>query len=448
MRRMLGVVFSLYSIAAFGQFDETPMTKMVAINAPSNAVQNGFYARQGSQDLWKVSPKADHHKSVVIVTCSNSATGTGTIIRTVDDKGFFVITNHHVVEGFLGQSVSIIATNSARSNGTVVYSSPQQDLAVIYNRNGGVKNGLPLYSGSVEAGTTVEICGMGGPGSLDPTESLRHFYGTVVGGTGSAVAVDAYSISGDSGGPYIVDVDGTKAVCGVNWGHYGERVIYINADGGPWGAGKPAASFVDGEDLVRTLTQVFYRYGQCTPVTCPPSGGNPGVPEYPTNPPGSECPPGPAGPAGPPGEQGEPGPAGPPGERGPAGVDGVDGAAGPPGPEGPAGPPGIDGPQGPPGDPGPIGPAGPAGPVGEIDIDLIVDTVIDRLPGVILQPMYVDSNGKLQPFGDPMMGRLGEVIAIPPTELEVQSATEGIFTKTQMPIGGRGKLRLGRLQQQ
>ena len=439
--RFLPIIALFLVSTAFGQFDETPMTKMVAINAPSNAVQNGFYARFNGQEMWRVSPKGDHHKSIVFVTCPNSATGTGSIVSTVDNKGFFVITNHHVVEGYLGRNVSIIATNKSRSNGTVVYSNPQQDLAVIYNRNGGVKNGLPLYNGSIPVGTTIEICGMGGPSSLDPDDSLRHFYGTVVPSNSSAISVNAYSISGDSGAPYIIDVNGTKAICGVNWGHYNNPEIYINAEGGPWGAGRPAASYVNGEDLVRTLTQVFYQYGQCTPVTCPPSTGNPGTPypppENPVCPPG---PPGPQGPAGEPGAPGEPGPAGPPGEPGNVGPVGP---AGEPGPPGLDGAPGQDGTPGIPGDPGPAGPPGPAG---EVDYELIIAEVIKQMPPVILQPMYMDKSGALQPYGDPLVGKLGEEIQLPPALLEVKSATPGLVTETQVIMGGRTNLRLGVLQ--
>ena len=79
---------------------------------------------------------------------------------------------------------------------------------------------------------------------------------------------------------------------------------------------------------------------------------------------------------------------------------------------------------------------------------MIIEEVIARLDPVILQPTYIDKDGKLQPFGDALVGKLGEPIAIPPAVLEVQSATSAIKTETQIPIGGKGKLRMGRLGSQ
>ena len=97
-------------------------------------------------------------------------------------------------------------------------------------------------------------------------------------------------------------------------------------------------------------------------------------------------------------------------------------------------PPGPEGPPGPPGEPGPPGPPGPPG-------DL------DNLPPVIIQPMAYDASGRLVAFGDPIIGKLGEPIPLPPSGLDVESATSEIKTTTQIPIGGKGRLKLGRINQ-
>ena len=77
-----------------------------------------------------------------------------------------------------------------------------------------------------------------------------------------------------------------------------------------------------------------------------------------------------------------------------------------------------------------------------------MEEVLRRLPPVILQPTYLDEQNRLQAFGDALTGKLGEEIPIPPSVLEVQSATSAIQTQTQIPIGGKGKLRMGRIEAQ
>ena len=415
MRRMLGVVFSLYGIAAFGQFDETPQTTLVPV-----VTQTGFHGQYGTQNLWRVSPPADHHKAIVRVSTYNGASGTGSVVKS--DKGFFVLTNHHVIEGSENGRVKLLDIRGNTSDANVVWWDRNRDVAVLYNP-GHVDNGLPIYGGQVPIGADVELCGLGGPGGMSVSNDMRHFYGRRVQHQyGYKMSIDALTVSGDSGSPLVYK----GAICGVNFGHPDKPQTWINAPGGPWGAGKPASSNVDGPELVTICQSVMGRYG-CQPVICPPGGGIPIDPptQPPVNPPACpDCPagpPGPAGPAGPKGDPGDPGPAGPAGSPGPAGERGEQGA------------------QGPAGQAGPMGPAGPPGDTPDIE------DIIARLPPVIIQPMYLDEAGKLQPFGDPLVGKLGEEIQLPPSVIEVQSATSELKTKTQLPVGGIGKLRLGLL---
>ena len=430
MPRHLGSLLLTLALSVVSAQDELkPLTNLVEIQPPLNhpEYKTGFNGNFGTENLWNWSPKAKHHQSVVRVHCPSGSAGTGCVVRTVDDKGFMVITNHHVVEGHGGRLIDIQPVRGRHTNGTVVWSDPDLDLAVIYNRNGGVDNGLPLFNGVVPLGGKVELVGMGGPGEMDATKDVRHFFAPRVQHRyGYPMSINAYTVSGDSGAPLIYDNGGTKAICGVNFGHPDHPKLMIPAPGGPWGAGLPASSNVDGPKLVETLTQVFSRYG-CQPVVCVP--GNPCPPtqppvQPPVQPPTDpciDCPPGP---------QGEQGPQGEPGIQGPQGEQGIPGETG------------MTGPQ------GPQGPEGPQGSPGEVDYDLLVELVLEKLPPVILQPTYMDEQNRLQAFGDPLTGKLGEEIAIPPSELEVQSATSSIQTKTQIPIGGRGKLRMGRVEAQ
>lgn len=281
---------------------DTPLTKLVPI---TQTVETGFL-RDAIARVWRVAKPADYHKSGVKVSCPNGNAGSGAIVRTVDDKAFVVVTNHHVIEGNEGNFVSIIAMNNSRTNAKVVWWDTQNDVAVLVNTTRGVANGLPIYDGPVPIGADCEVIAFGGPGRMVPQEDIRPFYGRVVQTEyPSRLCLDAYTVSGDSGS----GITYKGGLVGVNWGHYGYPTVEVEG----WGAGKPMASHVDGPWLARTLTQVCQPFG-CRPVIRSPQTIYEDQPlelEPPANA-TAQCEPGPTGP------QGEPGPVGP---QGPAGKD-------------------------------------------------------------------------------------------------------------------------------
>jgi hypothetical protein len=233
---------------------DLPETKLVPVTTTQ---QTGFLKDTISR-LWNVVPVKKHHKAGVKISCPNGNAGSGSIIRTVDDKLFVVVTNHHVIEGNENSFVNIIATGGLRTNAKVVWWDSNADVAVLINTTRGVPNGFPIYNGSVKSGDTVEVVAFGGPGRMVPEEDLRPFTGRVVNTQyPAAICVDAYTVSGDSGSAILYE----GAICGVNWGHYGYPTVSVEG----WSAGKPMASHVDGPWLARTLTQICQPYG-CRPV--------------------------------------------------------------------------------------------------------------------------------------------------------------------------------------
>jgi hypothetical protein len=233
---------------------DIPETKLEAVQTGQ---QTGF-VKDAIARLWKTVPVKSYHKAGVKISCPNGNAGSGGVIRTVDDKAFVVVTNHHVIEGNEGNFVTVIAHGNSRTNAKVVWWDAQADVAVLINTTRGVKNGFPIYNGKLPIGATVEVVAFGGPGRMIPEEDLRPFTGKIVRTQyPAAMCIDAYTVSGDSGSSILYD----GAVCGVNWGHYGHPTVTIEG----WQAGKPMASHVDGPWLARTLTQVCQPYG-CRPV--------------------------------------------------------------------------------------------------------------------------------------------------------------------------------------
>ena len=283
---------------------DTPLTKLVPIEP--YVTETGF-VRDAIARVWRVAKPADYHKSGVKVSCPNGNAGSGAIVRTVDDKAFVVVTNHHVIEGNEGNFVSIIAMNNTRTNAKVVWWDSRADVAVLVNTTKGVANGLPIYDGPVPIGADCEVIAFGGPGRMVPQEDIRPFLGRVIKTDYPArLCLDAYTVSGDSGSGITYQ----GGLVGVNWGHYGHPSVQVQG----WSAGKPMASHVDGPWLARTLTQVCQPFG-CRPVIRSPRIVYEDAPVE-LNPPANttqQCEPGPPGPQGPPGE---PGPAGPPGADG------------------------------------------------------------------------------------------------------------------------------------
>ena len=255
MRSLLCWLF-LSSVCVSQTFDQKPQTKLVPLNAPLNAPVNrtGFGGKYGSERVWRTSQKADYHRAAVRVKCNETAFGGSGAVVAVDGDGMFTVTNHHVIEG--SQSVTIHATDGSSCKATVIWSSPQLDLAVCYCP-GKPRSALPINLNSVPVGADVELLGYGGP-----HQDLRHVLGKKLPQVYSyPVSIDCATISGDSGGGMVYQ----GGLCGINFGGPGVPRSSIAAPGGPWSLVHPASSQVDGHKLVEVMTQICRPYG-CRPV--------------------------------------------------------------------------------------------------------------------------------------------------------------------------------------
>lgn len=241
---------------------ETPLTQLEPIKYHSG------FLRDAVSRLWRIAPPKDYHQAAVKISCPTSAAGSGAIIAT--DKGLFVTTNHHVIEGCERSQVTILGQGGRKQVGTVIWWDSSADVAVVYAPSNQIAKGLPIYNGDVPVGQYVEVLGMGGPGRMNPDEDIRPFLGKRVLTSYSArLCVDAYTVSGDSGAAIVYQ----GGIVGVNWGHYHDAQNTVQG----WAAGKPLASNVDGPWLARTITQQVCRPYGCAPVIIGPRVVSPPV---------------------------------------------------------------------------------------------------------------------------------------------------------------------------
>lgn len=287
-------------------------------------------------DLWQWTSKADHHRAVVQIRAGNAG-GTGCLVWISEDrKKGIVLTAAHVVEG--NQIAKARWENGYESAGVIAGQNAQYDVACfeVVPPEGAVA--VPVVPDPVPFGTAGEACGYGGPGN-----QLRHFAVEAVEAVTDRTTWRGVVISGDSGGPIFVDVDGEKHLAGTVIGGPNVAPIQGVSD---WQAVYPI--YASRSSAARAILTQCYG-GQCVP----PSRGSPiqapgySSPLYPSQPVAPAPQPktveidydkladaivkkigddpkfrGPIGPAGPAGERGLDGIPGIPGERGPAGVDG------------------------------------------------------------------------------------------------------------------------------
>lgn len=141
---------------------------------------------------WNWTEPSDFHKSMVQVkvSCGNglSKSGSGSVV-----EGNRVVTAAHVLDG--GLSYEVTYFDGSKSAGSVVNLNTQSDVGILKVQS--VSSGVTILKVArkdPEDGSYVEICGFGGNGPL------RHFSGHVGIYNGETLGVDAYVISGDSGG--------------------------------------------------------------------------------------------------------------------------------------------------------------------------------------------------------------------------------------------------------
>lgn len=147
-------------------------------------------------DFWRNSWScpAEHHKSVVVISCNypGSARGGGTGVYI---EGGFFLTAAHVVDG----ATSIKATfddGSAFSLQLKRYDAAA-DFAILSVLGEEKVKAAPakISKRKLVVGDIVEVCGHAG------LQGLRHFSAAIEGFDGKRVVFDGYAIQGDSGGP-------------------------------------------------------------------------------------------------------------------------------------------------------------------------------------------------------------------------------------------------------
>lgn len=457
---------ALYPYARAQDFDDTPQTKLVSVRYlgselldRTQSLNAAIYPGANSVRLlsigttaaklqrlpngtfWNWAAPAPHHAAAVSVQCSSyPQAGSGFIIETQGNRRF-VMTNAHVVRsginGAADPSIRVKWQDGHQSRARLIQATSAagygEDVA-IYEVDSPPPNcvGLPIAAESPTAGMMAEVLAFGGPSY----GTFRPYIAPVIDST-SPVAVDAPSISGDSGSAIVVN----GCVVGVNYGT--DHEVTTKAGYREGGAVQgiplcwPASSAASPAFLNRFVTD------QCGPRGCPPvirgigsprsqpsqpQGGFPGPEQfYPqpddyrqpiaSSPPlqapqqsPQQCPP-----SCDPAKQCVPisvdelvmliasderfrGPSGPPGPQGTAGPKGDMGPKGDPGAPGAMGPPGVAGAKG---DPGPQGPAGEAGPVGQVtEATIDTESLVEQLAPLVATQISTKLRVKVLPVDE------------------------------------------------
>lgn len=266
--------------AQFGRqpasFDATPSTEMVPVSsgrALAGSVETSGHAplrqslaRNEKGTFWDFAPDAPHQAAAVHVKADGTPfAGSGTLVGTTG-KITLVVTNHHVVEtnGMnVTQTITATMRDGTKLKGRLLGATPREDVAV-YAVD---RTDLPCVAVSSEnapAGAMIEVMGFGGP--RRGIQDFRPFRARTVEPVLGALAIDAPTISGDSGSGMIWD----GVLVGVNFGGPGIPTTAGVNGGEGVGLVYPSSSHADAEFLNRFLTQ------QCQPQGCQPLIGRPG----------------------------------------------------------------------------------------------------------------------------------------------------------------------------
>lgn len=220
---------------------------------PCDGPVRRFLRRLGQGAIWQWSRPARYHGAAVRVICPNGAAGSGVIVRVRGNR-CVVITCEHVVEG--NGRVEVRWQDGYASTAQTVITWDAYDVAgLVVDRPPQNYETVPVCASQIPTDAQIEVMGFGGPDSY-----LRPYVAPLyTADTPAAIAIDAPSISGDSGGAMIWD----GQLVGVQFGSYtavtppevaGWRLIY------------PASSKATPQVLQQFLTQVCQRIGGCEPV--------------------------------------------------------------------------------------------------------------------------------------------------------------------------------------
>lgn len=157
--------------------------------------------------LWKWTPVASYHQSIVEVSTSGGS-GTGVLISINEDKpvrdGFegYVVTAWHVIQDdIVDGKIKVTYRNKRRAKGcTVVEHDEDKDVAVLWVW---VPNGIKpakLATKPVQRGDKLELTGLGG--GTDLASCVRAFEGYASPPSSiEKIFADVPLLPGDSGGP-------------------------------------------------------------------------------------------------------------------------------------------------------------------------------------------------------------------------------------------------------
>lgn len=163
-------------------------------------------ARTAHAELWNWTSAAAHHAAVVEVRAGNAG-GTGCLVWS-DGKRGIVLTAAHVVEG--QQIAKATWKTGYQSAGKIAGRYSTQDVACFEVVPPADAVVVPVCPDPQPLGTQGEACGFGGPDG-----KLRSFHVKAIDGTGDRTTWQGVVISGDSGGPIFVTIDGQPYVAGT-----------------------------------------------------------------------------------------------------------------------------------------------------------------------------------------------------------------------------------------
>lgn len=195
----------LLAMQCFAQAQQTPSRT----ENGANVVSTSKHPVGKGSGLWKWTPVADYHQSIVEVSTSGG-TGTGVLIHINKEKpvrnGFegYVLTAWHVIQDDITDGkIKVTYRNKRRAKGcTVLQHDEEKDVAILWVWVPEGVEPAKLATKRVQRGDKLELIGLGG--GTDLSTCVRAFEG-VASPPSSAekIFADVALLPGDSGGPVL-----------------------------------------------------------------------------------------------------------------------------------------------------------------------------------------------------------------------------------------------------
>lgn len=220
--RTLSLIASCLGLLLVGSPDACGQT--------SPTIPAGATAPTGEKtlDVWKWTPAAAHHDSVVEVSTSGG-TGTGVLIQIDPAKPYkdghegLVLTAWHVIQDDIVDSkIKVTYRNGRRSKGCrVVEYDEDKDVALVWVWAPDSVKPAKLAKRAIGRGDWVEMIGLGGGTKL--TETVRSFEAIASDpSTLQKIYADASLLPGDSGGPVFNQQHEVVGIISGGWFWWGE----------------------------------------------------------------------------------------------------------------------------------------------------------------------------------------------------------------------------------